>query len=808
MRAIRFLSIGTLILWGLGNAFPSLAQTPCQCFVKGDVLDRETRQPIPGATLLIKETGRGTTAGPDGNYRIDNLCEGTYTLVARIVGYKEIEQRVVLKHQADEAQAEVLLSEEVQHLQNVNVTAQKTDAMSSQAVVALEGRALDQTRGLTLGDALRNLTGVTTLQTGASVVKPVIHGMHSNRVLILNNGIRQEGQQWGSEHGPEIDPFVASRVLLIKGAAGVRYGSDAIGGVILVEPAVLPTTSGIHGQVNLAGFSNGQQGVASAQVEGTFGGAVVVDSLPTPTARFGWRLQGTAKRSGNLRTPTYYLDNTGVSELNGSAALTFRATNWQSEVFYSRFSSTIGIFSGSHIGSLTDLQQVLSSGEPLIKSGFSYTIGRPNQQITHDLLKWQTSFKPRPGIDWNLTLARQSDDRMEYDLHVPRNDSLAALNRPELRFQLTTYTADLVRLHRSGNRSGSVGVSGLFQYNIMSGRPLIPNFQNYTLGTFWIEKLRVGSWEYEAGLRVDWRRMQIFRYVGAGSRRVLEEPVFLFASPSGTIGATHYHNDHWTTRFNIGTAWRAPNISELFSDGVHHGAAAYEQGDDQLRPETNYSLNLTTEWHTARVQAEVGVFYNYIRNYIYLKPQPEPILTVRGAFPFFKYTQTDAIYTGFDATVDVLLGTRWNWTTKPSYLYVQDVQINQAIVMIPPNRWENTLRFALGRNRSETAQQTVVQPGTFRSGRWQDTYLSVGNLLVARQNRVPANSDFAPPPPAYSLWTASIGGTWALSDKQHIDVSLTATNLFDVQYRDYLNRFRYYANDIGRNIALRVKWGF
>lgn len=804
MHAIRFRLIGLLILWWLGNAFPSWGQTPCQCFIKGDVLDRETRQPIPGATLLLKENGRGTTAGADGRYRIDNLCEGTYTLIARIVGYKEIEQRVVLEHQADEAQAEMLLSEEVQHLQNVNVTAQKTDAMSSQAVVALEGRALDQSRGLTLGDALRTLSGVTTLQTGSSVVKPVIHGMHSNRVLILNNGIRQEGQQWGSEHGPEIDPFVASRVLLIKGAAGVRYGSDAIGGVILVEPAALPSAGGLQGQVNLAGFSNGQQGVASAQVEGTFGGAVVVDSLPTPTARFGWRVQGTVRRAGNLRTPTYYLDNTGVSELNGSAALTYHASNWQSDIFYSRFSSTIGIFSGSHIGSLTDLQQVLDSGEPLIKSGFSYAIGRPNQQIAHDLLKWQTSYKPRAGVDWNLTLARQSDDRMEYDLHVPRNDSLAALNRPELRFQLTTYTADLVRSHRHrGNRSGSVGVSGLFQYNIMSGRPLIPNFQNYTLGTFWIEKLRVGSWEYEAGLRFDWRRMQIFRYVGSGIRRVLQEPIFQFASPSGTIGATHYHSDHWTTRLNIGTAWRAPNISELFSDGVHHGAAAYEQGDDRLQPETNYSLNLTTEWRTARVQAEVGFFYNYIRNYIYLKPQPEPILTVRGAFPFFKYTQTDAIYTGFDATVAVQLGTRWNWTTKPSYLYVQDVRTDQAIVMIPPNRWDNTLRFALGRT-----QPAAAQSGTFRTGRWHDTYLSLGNLLVARQNRVPANSDFAPPPPAYSLWTASIGGMWALSGAQSLDVSLTATNLFDVQYRDYLNRFRYYANDIGRNIALRIKWGF
>ncbi|MEZ0483640.1 TonB-dependent receptor [Fibrella aquatica] len=771
----------------VGNPFPSLGQDACHCFVKGQVLDRETRQPVPGATLLLKGTGRGVLSDAQGNYRIDNLCEGTYMLVAHIVGYREVQQQLVLQHDPEEAKQDVLLSEEIQHLKNVTVTAQKMDALTSQAIVALQGRELDQTRGATLGDALRNLTGVTTLQTGASVVKPVIHGMHSSRVLILNNGIRQEGQQWGSEHGPEIDPFVANRLSVVKGAAGVRYGSDAIGGVILVEPAALPSSGGIRGQVNVAGFSNGRQGVVSAQAEGSFG-----QSGSDGVSRFGWRLQGTAKEGGTLKTPTYFLNNTGVQERNGSAALAYRAKGWQSDLFYSRFSSKIGIFSGAHIGSLTDLQEVLRSGEPLVKTtDFSYVIDRPRQDITHDLLKWRTSHKTTSGTNWSLTLARQSDDRMEYDLHRPRNDSLAALNRPELRFQLTTYSADLVRETQARNhRSSTAGVSGLYQYNIMTGRPLIPNFQMATLGTFWIGKQRNGSWEYELGVRMDWRRLQIFRYVN----RVYDDPTFVYASPSGTLGATHYHSDKWITRLNIGTAWRPPNISELFSDGVHHGAAAYEQGDVQLRPETNGSMNLATEWQTGRVQAEVSFFYNYIRNYIYLRPQPEPILTVRGAFPYFKYTQTDAIYTGIDATVGVAISNRWQWTTKPSYLYVQDVRTDQPIVMIPPNRWNNTIRYALIRSGQVS--------------RWREPYLELGNLAVARQARVPANSDFAPPPPAYSLWTASAGGTLIFTDRQSVDISLTVTNLFDVQYRDYLNRFRYYADDLGRNVALRLKWGF
>ena len=772
----------------MGIWLPSQAQTGvCHCFIKGVVLDRETHQPIPGATLLIKETGQGVVADNLGAYRFEHLCEGTYTLIGHIVGYAETRQPVTLRHQADEAEQDIVLGEDVQHLQNVTVSAQKTDALSSQAVVAIQGRALDQARGQTLGDLLRTLTGVTTLQTGSSVVKPVIHGMHSNRVLILNNGIRQEGQQWGSEHGPEIDPFVASRVSVIKGAAGVRYGSDAIGGVILVEPALLPTAGPLRGQVNLMGFSNGRQGVGSAQVEGIFG-----PSLPNGTSRFGWRLQGTLKAGGNQQTPTYYVDNTGIREENGSAALAYRGNGWQTEVFYSRFQSKIGIFTGSHIGSLTDLQQVLQSGEPLVKTGFRYDIGRPYQQIQHDLLKWRTAYSTAAGTDWNLTLARQTDDRLEYDLHRPRNDSLAALDLPELRFQLTTYTADLVRTSRQrGNWSHTAGLSGLFQYNIMAGRPLIPNFQTYTLGAFVVEKLRQQQWEYELGLRYDWRRMQIYRFVG----RLYDAPVFQFANPSGTFGITRYHNDHWTTRLNLGTAWRAPNISELFSDGVHHGAAAYEQGDIALRPETNLSASLSTEWHTTRLQVDLDLYYNHIQNYIYLKPQSAPILTVRGAFPFFKYTQTDAIYTGFDATLNWRMGTRWQWTTKPSYLYVQDSRQQQPLVMIPPNRWENTVRYDLLR-------------GEATLGHWRNAFVSLGNLLVDQQRRVPANSDFAPPPPAYSLWNVAVGSLWAISDKHGVDISLSATNLFDVQYRDYMNRFRYYTNDLGRNVSLRMKWTF
>ncbi|MGA0560427.1 TonB-dependent receptor [Larkinella sp. VNQ87] len=758
----------------MGNIYPTLAQEHCDCFIKGVVLDKDSRQPIPGAAVFVRELQKGTTTDAQGQYRIDQLCQGQYTLVSRILGYREISVPVTLVHTSEQ---NVLLTEDDIHLQDVNVTAQRATALNSQTVSQIESKALDQTRGQSLGEALRTVTGITTLQTGSSIAKPVIHGMHSNRVLILNNGIRQEGQQWGSEHAPEIDPFVANRITVIKGAAGVRFGSDAIGGVILVEPAPLPTNKTFAGELNLVGFSNGRQGVASLLTEGGFGKG------------FGWRAQGTLKRGGNIRTPNYFLDNTGIAEQNFSTALGYRTNRFRSELYYSRFSTKLGIFSGSHIGNLSDLQAVLENGEPFVKSGFSYAINRPYQRVTHDLLKWRTDWKPAAGGEWSLTLARQFDDRMEYDLHRPLNDSLAALNRPELRFRLTTYTGDLVFDHKpvADKLTGTLGISGFYQFNIMNGRPLIPNFRTYNAGIFWLEKLKLSRWEYEFGLRYDYRHMQVFRY----ERQVLEKPLFVFQNFSGTLGATYSFADQWTTRINAGTSWRAPNVSELFSDGVHHGAAAYERGDRTLQPEVAYNLSLSSEYAGKTVQAEVGFFYNTIRDYIYLKPQAEPILTVRGAFPSFQYTQTNARYAGLDASISAVLRPNLSGTSKLSLLHVQDLIQNQPIVMTPPNRWENNLRY---------------EPGKW--GQLQDVFVGLGNLWVARQNRVPPNSDFTPPPPAYSLWNLTAGFSVPVSDKHRVDVGLTVSNLFNTVYRDYLNRFRYYADDPGRNASVRLKWTF
>jgi len=204
-----------------------------------------------------------------GHYTFDNVCGGMYDFECELTGFIKKTDTVCVTS----VQHTFYLSPDPTSLREVVVTGQLQYAapLISQSISIIEGKALEATRGTTLGEALQTVPGVYVLQTGPSIFKPVIHGMHSNRVLILNNGVRLEGQQWGSEHAPEIDPFVATRLSVIKGPASIRYGSDAMAGVILVDPAAMPTKPGISGEVNLVGASNNRMGVTSGIVQGAFG---------------------------------------------------------------------------------------------------------------------------------------------------------------------------------------------------------------------------------------------------------------------------------------------------------------------------------------------------------------------------------------------------------------------------------------------------------------------------------------------------------------------------------------------------------
>lgn len=298
-----------------------LAQTTaCTGSLSGHILDQHDKSILAFASIYIVDLDKKITSDKNGFYTIENICDGTYTIKISHIGCTTIETTMIVNNKIVK---NFYLEHHAEMLNNVQITAKKATVQTTQVKNEISDEKLNQSKGQSLGDALKNITGVTSLNTGSSISKPIIHGMHSNRILILNNGIRQEGQQWGVEHAPEVDPFIANKISVIKGANSVRYGSDAIAGVVLVETRPMRDSAGLAGEFNLVGMSNGRAGTASAYLEGNF----------NKLKPFSWRVQGTLKQSGNISAPNYILINTGLKEYNFSYTLAWNKDTYGTEIF-------------------------------------------------------------------------------------------------------------------------------------------------------------------------------------------------------------------------------------------------------------------------------------------------------------------------------------------------------------------------------------------------------------------------------------------------------------------------------------------
>lgn len=773
-----------LLILGLLIHFASslLAQNACQCTIKGRVNARENQEKIQGAYVFLKGQKKTTQTDAQGNFILKNLCPGTYTLICEMSSFERVEMLVKLD---DHEQKEENISLEVhdEHLMEVLVSGKKSEGGAQ-----LKGKLSDEERaqrdGLSLGEMMKGIMGVQSLQTGSTISKPVIHGMHSSRVIILNQGVRQEGQNWGSEHAPEVDPFVSKNIQVIKGPAGLRYGGDAIGGIVMLEPNALPDSADIRGEVQSIFFSNGRQLVGSALLEG---GIKNVSGL-------GWRIQGTLKNGGNMRTATYYLANTGIEEQNFSAAMGFKRTRWSTDVFFSRFHSIIGIYSGSHIGNVNDLENAISRDRPFPEftpTEFIRQIERPNQDIIHHLFKWKAFYRLASGAAFRGNIAYQQDQRLELDvLRMGKNINT-------LRFELETGSGEFLydETNTSKKWKGQFGFNVLSQGNITSGNrvnnptlttSLLPNYYLNNFGLFALERFVNEKLEFDGGLRLDAKNIEIHRPDMNYSSRINRNDID-YLGLSASLGLKYHWSDQFENHIILARAFRAPGANELYSNGVHHGAGAYEIGNPNLRGETAYNFSLNTLYTENQWAFELGLYANSIQNFIYLKPVVDRgravyVTTVRGSFPAFAYEQIDATFKGIDAQVNFKASERWSFQQKSSLVYAFDEKNHAYLVNIPANRFEYLIRHQFPKNKQ---------------------YVSVGLTQVSQQTRVEINSDYAPPPAGYFLVQAN----WGISIKS-LDMGITINNALNQAYRDYLNRFRYYADDQGINASIRLTYRF
>jgi iron complex outermembrane receptor protein len=719
-----------------------------------------------------------------GQCTIHRLCPGRYVVEGYKSGFRAIQQTIQFS-ESSVAQAlnlELVLHPDTVLLEGVVVQAQNTLGSGSLAsrtvaVASLSGADLYRQTSKPLALALATLPGVHALQTGSTVAKPIINGLFGNRVVTVFNGIRLEGQQWGLDHAPEIDTYLADQLTVVKGASGVQYGPEAVGGAILIDLASIDTSQRLGGVINLGFQTNGRAGQSSLRLEGG-------------TPSWGWRVQATGKRGGTVCTPTDYLLSTGFYESDFSATIVKSGKNWRAELFYALFHTRLGVFAGAHIGNITDFNLALEQSRPILRTPFTYELQRPYQLVTHHTAIGKWYYSPSDRTSLRILVSGQYNDRAEFDRHLPLNTVAARANRPSMTFGLQTWQSEaLLTTVLPRDWMLATGLHYQFQFNQIGGAYFIPNFLSHTLGVFAQAHKVSGYWLYELGLRADYRFLDAF--VNRSSKQLASDRHQPGASVTGGVG--RQLSDHWLIKGQLATAWRPPNVNELYSSGLHHGTASIQYGDSTLGSEYAVNAGISVQGRYARwLMTDFQLFYNLISNYIYQAPTLQPVLTVRGVFPAFRFSQALVGLAGANALVK-FYPLRWLETVvNTGFVHATNLSTGQGIPFIPPFQTEvKSLYVSQVQNR----KIKVVRFGP-----------SV--QFVARQTNVDASQDYLPPPPAYLLVGAEAEAEWQLTSRNKLLFGCSGHNLLNTRYRSYLNRLRYFTDELGANYSFFIRLSF
>ena len=772
----------------------------CNNTLYGSLLDIHDGSVLTGATVIVAQTGVGVLTDLDGNFVISNLCSATYQLQISHPSCSTKAFSVLIK---DDTQKTFKLEHHLESLNEIIVNGKKTN----RATKSIYENLVDQQTITTfssgsLGDALNSISGVSSLNTGNTVVKPMINGLHSSRVLIINNGVQMQDQEWGAEHAPSIDINAVGTLKVIKGAGALQYGGNAIGGVVIASAPKVPLLDSLYGKTIFSGSSNGLGGTVSSSLTRSNQNGLYT------------AFQGSLKRYGDFNAPNYNLSNTGVFERNIAATIGFNRIDYGVEAYYSLFKNEIGILRASHIGGAEDQVQAIASPVPSIINDFTYNIDAPRQDVTHHLARIK-GFKNIENIGLiSLQYDYQQNNRLEFDVRRGSNKDKASV---DLVLDTQTLTID-VASDISEKLTTKFGIVGSLQTNYANPetgvRRLIPDYDKYSIAGFASGNYDINQkWVLEAGFRFDYTHMNVFKfyrrsfwqdrgYDNQFSDLVVEEignqllvnPKLDFYNPSFTIGSK-YSFGLYKLFANYSLSSRAPNASEQFSEGLHHSASRIELGDLQFTSETAHKISLTLQKIGERFDFTVSPFATKIDDFILIEPTGIR-QTIRGNFQVWEYRQTQAQMYGLDLDANLSLTDNVRFVHQFSLVKGYDKTSNEPLISMPA---ANTLNSLVYTNPNFNNISIAIQSNyVFRQNEFPNT-----NFEVVLPDSI-QTVDISTPPSGYHLLNLNI--TAAI--RPDMQVGLYVNNLLNTSYRNYLNRLRYYADDVGRNITLQLKYNY
>ncbi len=787
------------------NAF---AQS-CTHSLSGKITDFHDGKPIDGATIYFPNLNKYTTTNSNGEFVQGDLCNGTILLSISHVSCETLETTILI---SGDTYKEFSLEHHIEQLGEVTVKATVNNPETQTGQLArIEKQEIVAFSGATLGDAIKQINGVNAVNTGNSIVKPVINGMHSSRVLIVNNNVRLQDQEWGIEHAPNLDLNIANNITVIKGSGALAYGSDAIGGIVLVNPERTILKDTLYGNAIVNGQTNGRGGSFTSSLKRNF--------------KSGWFVHGnaTVKKLGDFKAPDYNLTNTSNQTIAFSLNGGFRSFKQGFNAYYSYIDNRFGILQASHVGNVNDLLDALESQEPLVVEDFDYTIEAPRQEVTHHLVKLDYFRRFKSFGKVQLQYDYQNNQRFEFDRRIGEARNRASV---DLNLQTHSLLADLI-LDTNADESLKTGLLMRYQNNFADPdtgvRRIIPDYDKYDLGAYMVyEKSLENDIILDVGLRYDYTFVDAKKFYLTSrweergyqedfadfiiediGTQLLTNPEFTYNNMAFSAGFKKSY-DNQELRIQYALAGRAPNPAELFSDGLHHSSARIELGDLRIGQEWSNRLGVSYSLNTKTVNLNTELFANRINGYIYLRPDRENPLqqSNRGAFPVWEYVQNDAFFAGLDVSGSIQLAENIDLSNKASYLFVQDLDDDIPMIDIPGFTNTATIRF--------------VKPS------WMNFRADIQNETVLMQNRFPDNNytvlnpttgedvfvDISTPPASYSLVHANVGITVPVNQKSDLNVSLGIQNILNTNYRNYLNRQRFFADELGRNFKLQLQVNF
>jgi iron complex outermembrane recepter protein len=760
---------------------------------RGKITDGKTGQPVAGVTVFITDIRSGSSSDANGNFYINNVPEGRHLVELSHIGYTSIAEYIVVN---GETQKDFILIQSIVEGNAVIVTGVTTATQLKKvpfSVEVMRKQDLQQSASANIIESLTKLGGVSTLSTGPAISKPVIRGLGYNRVLTINDGVRQEGQQWGDEHGIEVDEASVNKIELLKGPASIIYGSDAMAGVINIISNVPVPVNTIKANFSGNYQTNNLLRAGNANIAGNYRG-------------FNWNVYSSNRAAADYQNKyDGRVFNSKFKENNAGGYIGYNG-NWGfSHLLVSSFNLKTGLVEGERDAGGNFIKPVAGGGEETVTTADLKSIDAqiPYQHIRHFKVASDNSFKLGKNR-LSLNLGFQRNRREEFG-------NADDLDERALYFDLKTftYTSQFHFAEMKGWKT-SIGINGMQQNNTNKGvEQLIPDYNLFDFGVYGYAQKTIKKLNLSGGLRYDTRQVNIKDLLDAGTVKGNGFSTD-FSNVSGSLGLAAELSKQVNLKFNVARGYRAPSIPELASNGSHEGTSRYEYGDPGLKSETSLQFDAGLDFNTEHISMGFSAFYNRFHNFIFYRRLEaaaggDSSVVVGGDnLTAFKFDQRKAALAGFEVNMDIHPHPLDWLHFENSFSYVKGtfseaIDGDKDIPFIPAAKLVNELRA----NFSKPVKGLA------------NLYVKVELNNTFRQRDVFTTYNTETKTSGYSLLNAGMGTDIVnRKGKTLFSVNIAAINLTDVAYQNHLSRLKYAAENIatgrngvfnmGRNFSFRL----